>query len=71
MTHTEQGERIAELKYLTRLMSRDDLTLFEMFEKRHRDDEDLDTLSQKKLVELCSKYAGMKKKPTIKNPFGK
>jgi hypothetical protein len=41
-----------------------------MFEKRHRDDEDLDTLSQKKLVELCSKYAGMKKKPTIKNPFG-
>lgn len=69
MTYTEQRERISELKYLTRLMSRDDLSLFEMYEKRNTDDEDLDTLSQKRLEEMFVKYNTMKSKPKIKNPF--
>jgi hypothetical protein len=69
MTYTEQRERISELKYLTRLMSRDDLSLFEMYEKRNTDDEDLDTLSQKRLEEMFVKYSAMKSKPKVKNPF--
>ena len=71
MTYTEQQERISELKYLTRLMGRDDLALFEMYEKRNTDDEDLDTLSQKRLEEMFVKYSAMKSKPKIKNPFEK
>jgi hypothetical protein len=69
MTYTEQQERISELKYLTRFMSRDDLALFEMYEKRNKDDEDLDTLSQKRLEEMFVTYSAMKSKPKIKNPF--
>ena len=71
MTYAEQRERISELKYLTRLMNRDDLALFEMYEKRNKDDEDLDTLSQKKLEEMFVKYSALKTKPKVKNPFEK
>ncbi|MCX6136979.1 MAG: hypothetical protein NTV54_05745 [Ignavibacteriales bacterium] len=71
MTYAEQRERISALRYLTRYMSRDDLALFEMYQKRNTDDEDLDTLSQKRLEEMFDTYSAMKSKPKVKNPFEK
>jgi hypothetical protein len=71
MTYAEQRERISELRYLSRLMSREDYELFEMFQKRHKDDEDLDTISQKRLEQMYVKYKAMKSKPPMKNPFEK
>ena len=43
---------IVELMDYTRKMKRYDLEEFEMFVKRDKDDEDLDTISQKKLMQL-------------------
>ena len=58
MTHAEQHALIAELKGYTRKMKRYDQEEFEMYLKRDTDDEDLDTMSQKKLVRLYEKYVG-------------
>jgi hypothetical protein len=52
MTHDEQHKMIIALMEYTRKMKRYDLEEFEMFVKRDKDDEDLDTLSQKKLMAL-------------------
>ena len=58
MTHAEQHNLIIELKGFARKMKRYDQEEFEMFLKRDTDDEDLDTLSQKKLVRLYEQYVG-------------
>jgi len=52
MTHAEQHKMIVELTDYARKMKRYDLEEFEMFVKRDKDDEDLDTISQKKLMRL-------------------
>ena len=52
MTHAEQHKIIVELMDYTRKMKRYDLEEFEMFVKRDKDDEDLDVVSQKKLMKL-------------------
>lgn len=56
MTHTEQHRLIHELKDYLHKMKRYDLEEFNMFEKRDKDDEDLDRASWKKLVDLYSQY---------------
>jgi hypothetical protein len=58
MTHAEQHALILELRACARKMKRYDQEEFEMFLKRDTDDEDLDTMSQKKLVRLYEQYIG-------------
>ncbi|MEW6511786.1 MAG: hypothetical protein AB1428_12615 [Bacteroidota bacterium] len=58
MTHDEQHKMIVSLMEVSRRMKRYDQEEFEMFVKRDKDDEDLDTVSQKKLVRLFDQYIG-------------
>ena len=58
MTHAEQHKLIVALVDYARKMKRNDQEEFEMFLKRDKDDEDLDTISQKKLIRLFDLYAG-------------
>ena len=58
MTHAEQHAMIVELREFARKMKRYDQEEFEMFVKRDTDDEDLDTISQKKLVRLYEQFIG-------------
>ena len=56
MTHEEQHRMIEELRdYMSRMKGRDYFD-FEMFLKRDKDDEDLDSLSRRRLQELYEKY---------------
>ena len=56
MTHAEQHELIADLMDYMSRMSRSDEEMFDMFQKRDHDDEDLDELSRRKLLDLHAKY---------------
>ncbi len=56
MTHAEQHKTIVELMDYERKMSRNDQEEFDMFVKRDKDDESLDTLSQKRLMQLYDLY---------------
>lgn len=56
MTSVEQHKLIRELRDHTARMTRAEEEMFDMFRKRDKDDEDLDTLSKKKLKELYEKY---------------
>lgn len=56
MTSVEQHKLIRELRDHAARMTRAEAETFDMFRKRDKDDEDLDTLSKKKLQELYDKY---------------
>jgi hypothetical protein len=56
MTHAEQHKMIIELMDHARKMRRSEQENFEMFVKRDKDDEDLDELSQKRLLEFYNIY---------------
>jgi hypothetical protein len=56
MTHIEQHRIILELRDYSRKMKRYDLEEFSMFEKRDKDDEDLDGNSRKRLLDLYVVY---------------
>lgn len=56
MTHAEQHKMIVELMEHERRMSRYDQEEFAMFVKRDKDDEDLDGMSQKRLIRLFERY---------------
>lgn len=56
MTSIEQHRLVRELREHESRMSRAEQEMYEMFRKRDYDDEDLDTLSQRKLMELHEKY---------------
>lgn len=56
MTHSEQHRIVLELKDYAHKMKRYDLEEFNMFEKRDKDDEDLDERSRKRLVQLYLLY---------------
>jgi hypothetical protein len=62
MTHNEQHGMILELAEYARKMSRYDQEEFEMFMKRDKDDEDLDHVSQGRLVALYRKYVPERKR---------
>ncbi len=57
MTHDEQHKIIVELMDYAGRMKRYDQEDFAMFVKRDKDDEDLDTMSQKRLMHLYDTYA--------------
>ncbi|MDP2208616.1 MAG: hypothetical protein Q8K98_07560 [Bacteroidota bacterium] len=56
MTKVEQHKIIEALKDYYKKMNRYEVDEFDMFRKRDYDDEDLDSLSKKKLIELYEKY---------------
>ena len=56
MTHSEQHKLILALRDYEHKMKRIDLEEFEMFKKRHADDEDLDQDSRNRLVRLYKTY---------------
>jgi hypothetical protein len=60
MTHDEQHTMIIELMDFARRMKRYDQEEFEMFVKRDKDDEDLDNVSQKRLVQMYETYTRRK-----------
>lgn len=71
MQIVEQKKMIQELKYYKNKMSRDDLYNFEMYEKRTKDDEDLDRLSFERLKEIYARYVKKKSKSDFENLFKK
>ncbi|MGB9773572.1 MAG: hypothetical protein ACP5JH_09530 [Bacteroidota bacterium] len=56
MTHAEQHRMIQELKEVVHKMSGRDEMDFDMLRKRDDDDEDLDSLSFKRLQDLYERY---------------
>lgn len=64
MTHSEQHRMIQELKDYEHKMSGREQEEFSMFVKRDKDDEYLDELSIKKLIDLHARYA-VKKRPPV------
>jgi hypothetical protein len=71
MQITEQKRMIQELKYYKNKMSREDLYNFEMYEKRTKDDEDLDRISFQKLQDIYAKYVKKKSKSDFEHLFKK
>jgi hypothetical protein len=71
MAFREQREMIETLRDFEHKMSRDELEDFQMYLKRHKDDEELDSLSMKRLSKLYEKYyINRPRKPFI-DPFKK
>ncbi len=56
MTRVEQHKMIEALRDYQHKMKGRDMESFEMFRKRDRDDEELDVLSRRLLMELYRKY---------------
>jgi hypothetical protein len=56
LTHIEQHKMILELMDYLRRMKRNDQEEFEMFAKRDKDDEDLDSHSMRRLQQLYEQY---------------
>jgi hypothetical protein len=56
MTHADQKGMIRELVDYTRKMTRAEEEELAMFVRRDKDDEDLDALSQRRLIALYQKY---------------
>jgi hypothetical protein len=56
MTHAEQHRMINELRDAMRKMNRDDEEALDMYVKRDKDDEFLDTLSQRRLEQMYDRY---------------
>ena len=67
----EQHKVIQELKDYVPKMSRDDRYHFEMFQKRDKDDEELDSLASAKLEEMQKRYIVRKSKQDIEALFKK
>jgi hypothetical protein len=71
MSFREQREMIGALRDFERKMSRDESEEFGMFLKRHKDDEELDALSMKRLEDLYIKYYVNRPRKTFIDPFKK
>ena len=56
MTRVEQHKLIETLREYEHKMSRRDLDEFEMMRKRDKDDEELDDLARRKLLQMVEAY---------------
>lgn len=65
MTHVEQHKMVLDLQNVSKKMSTDEVSAFEMMFKRDKDDEDLDELTRRKLEALHSKYFPKKSKKDL------
>lgn len=63
MSFIDQRKMIEALRYKTSKMLPKDRYDYDMYVKRDKDDEDLDSISMKRLKEIYDKYAGFKKPP--------
>ncbi len=61
-TLADQRKMIAALRYKTSKMLPKDRYDYDMYVKRDKDDEDLDSISMKRLREIFDKYADAKDK---------
>jgi len=61
MSYVDQKKMIEALRYKTSRMIPKDKYDYEMYVKRDKDDEDLDSISMERLKELYEKYSGYKK----------
>jgi hypothetical protein len=69
MTHVEQHKMILALRDSVPRMSREEQSRFTMFEKRDRDDEELDDLSRERLQAMHEKYCAAKSKQAMEDKW--
>lgn len=69
MRYTDQKKYIEALKRYERKFTAEEKKDFSMFLKRHKDDEDLDNISFKKLSDLYKKYHLNREKPNLNDLF--
>ncbi len=67
----DQKKYIDSLKRFERKMDKNELYIFQMLVKRIKDDEDLDSISFKKLSTLYEKYYTNRPKKSLDNLFKK
>ena len=71
MKRDEQHRLVQSLRDFADRMGRDERSNFEMMLKRDRDDEDLDSLSLRRLHQLHEKYVGKKSKRDLEELWKK
>ena len=71
MRNSDQKKYIETLLRYEKKFNQDDLKDFKMFVKRNKDDEDLDSISFKKLKDLYTKYYVNREKIDINDFFKK
>jgi len=71
MTKDDQHRMINDLKDYVAKMGRQDQYDFEMFVKRDKDDEELDSLAFRKLEEMHKRYVARKTKKDIEEQWKK
>jgi hypothetical protein len=71
MRYTDQKKFIENLRRFEKEFDEIELKEYKMFVKRHKDGEDLDNISFKKLSVLNTKYYGAREKPDINELFKK
>ena len=71
MSFRDQQKLLDVLKKYERNFSYEDKKTYDMFIKRQKDDEDLDTISMKKLKDLHDKYYKPADKSKLDNLFKK
>ena len=71
MTRVEQHKMLKELRDCVSRMNRDEQYHVEMMLKKDKDDEDLDTLSLKKMEELYAQYVKKKSKQQAEEAWKK
>ena len=69
MSYKKQKEFLEKLKRFERKFDSKEASTYKMFLKRHKDDEDLDSLSMKKLEALYNKYYTNRKKKSLDGLF--
>jgi len=62
MTRAEQHKMITELREYEVRMNRDDEEDFAMLVRRDKDDEDLDRIAERRLVDLYARYVEQRRR---------
>lgn len=70
-SHKDQKKYLEELKRFERNFTESEKYEYKMFLKRHKDEEELDSASMKKLKALYDTYMAKKKKPNYDHLFKK
>lgn len=71
MTHQEQHSMIRALRDSVGRMSREEQTRFSMYQKRDRDDEELDELSRERLTAMHTKYCAVSSRQAMDEKWNK
>ncbi len=71
MMHAEQRKKIEAIKRITKKLNWEERRAFEMMLKRHKDDEDLDVLTQRRLDQIHEKYLHKRTKKEIEDAWKK